>query len=622
MRLNEKQLGKSREEAQRKIPLVQEKHGIVLTCFSLFSATSFTFLLMKHFATQLAGSILVGLAPWLTATAQTSIIDYRNSSGTATIEKRTATESSLATSFTFGSYTTATGNSRAATIGSADDIFQLSNQYSAQINGRALVWRQDNTDTYLSASQPDVQVNLSTPFKSQVLLTFSREVTGLTFVIQDIDLSKVSSTAATGGSDFTDEVDFYPLDDDKKPVDMSPSSMIVNIGDPTSCKYVGPATIDGKTQVALRGTDVNGTTSSPDRQGNVSIKFKKPLKTILLTYRNLNTFACSLLRLQTIAFESIGWDSQADLTTTIVNSDAGTLVAGKTGKFTVNFGNVGDLDTKNVKAQVQIAPNLPNVTATGGGTYDPQTGIVAYPTTTIAPYGGSLTSVISYTAPAAGTLVTAVATISTTTSEGLNPSPNTATATARPVGPLPVSLTTFEAQAAGTDARLTWTTASEQNNAYFGVERSSDGQTFTQIGRVGGHGTTLAVSNYAYTDAGGASPVAGPVYYRLRQVDLDGTATYSPVRTIGLAAAGPAAVAIFPNPATPADAAVTLDLRTLPSGTYAVSLVSALGSTVASCSMQGGQNQALTLPATLASGSYLLLVQGNGLHLSQRLARR
>lgn len=578
---------------------------------------------MKQLATRLATLIFAGLAPCLSTTAQTSVIDYRNGGGTANSEKRTATETSLATSFKFGSYNTAVTNPKEATVGNNNDVFQLTSQYMAQISGRALVWRQDNSTTYMPSSLASSQVNTTTPLKSQVLLTFSREVTGLTFVIQDIDLSTLTGSASTGGSDYTDEVDFYPLDGDGKAVDMSQGNVTGSLGNPNTCKYYGPTTIDGKTQVALQGTGLNGTISGPSRQGNVTITFTQPIKTMLLTYRNLNTFRNSDLRLQTIAFEQIAWCSQADLTTTIVNSDQGALVAGKTGKFTVTFANVGDLDTDKVVAQVQLKPYLSNVTATNGGVYDRQTGIVTYPTAAIAPYGGKLTSVISYTAPAAKTLVTAVATITTCTSEGLDPNPNTASATATPVGPLPVALTAFEAKASGADARLTWTTASEVNNAYFDVERSLDGHTFVPVGRLGGHGTTLVASTYAYLDAQVASQATGPVYYRLRQVDADGTSSYSPVRTVSFAQPGlVASLGLYPNPATPTDAAVTLDLRTLPQGAYEVSLVSALGSTVAHYPAQGGHSLALALPATLASGAYLVLVQGNGLRLAQHLARR
>jgi hypothetical protein len=580
---------------------------------------SFTFFLMKHLATRLAGGLLLAAAPWLTAAAQTTTIDYRGTTGTTTVEKRRATETNLATSVTFGAYNTGVANSQEATTSNGNDIFQLTGQYNAQIDGRALVWRQDNTGTALASGVPSTTVNTATPFKAQVLLTFSREVTGLTFVIQDID----KGTLATGGgSDYTDELDFYPVNGAGNAVDMS-SGISGNIGNLNTCGYYGPSTIDGKTQVALYGRDLNGTTSAPSRGGNVTIRFAQPIKTMLLTYRNLNTYTQSALRLQTIAFEQISWDEQADLTANVVNSTVGQLVAGKTGQFTATFGNMGDLDTDNVTAQVKLTPIVSGVTASNGGVYDSQTGIITYPTSAMALYKGQLTSVITYTAPAAKTVVTAVATVTTTTSEGLNPYANSASASATPVAPLPVSLTAFAAKASGPDVRLSWATASELNNDYFEVERSTDGATFAPLGRLAGHGTTLAANSYAYLDAGVASRRPGRAYYRLRQVDLDGTATYSPVRTVDLAGADlTAAVGLYPNPAAPTDAAVTLDLRSLPQGAYEVSLVSTLGSTVARYTAQGGQDQPLSLPKALASGPYVVLVQGNGLHLTQRLARR
>ena len=578
---------------------------------------------MKHLVTKAASLLLLGVAPSLAAQAQTSTIDYRYSANTGNIEKRRATETSLATSFTFGPYNTAVANSNEVTTGNGNDVFQLTSQYSAQIDGRALVWRQDNTGTQLWGDTPHEQYNYFTPFKSQVKLTFTREVVGLTFVIQDIDRATLTTSASTGGSDYTDEVDFYPLNGAGQPVDISYGNVTGRISNQNTCDYYGPTTIEGKTQVALRGKGLNGTTGTPNRSGNVTITFEKPVKSIVLTYRNLNTFTHSSLRLQTIAFEQISWCSQADLTTSITNTDTSPLLAGATGHFRVDFKNVGDLNTDNVVAQVKIEPFLVNVQASNGGIYDRQTGIITYPTAGIACFNGHLTSDITYTAPAAKTLVTAVATITTTTSEGLNPNPNHDEAQATPVSPLPVVLTAFDAKAAGADVRLTWATASEVNNAYFDVERSTDGKTFAALGRVSGHGTSLVASTYAHLDAGVASHLAGLVYYRLRQVDADGTATYSPVRSVRLAGASPvASLGLYPNPAAPTDAAVTLDLSALPQGAYEVSLVSALGSTVAHYTSQGGQSQPLALPAALASGPYLVLVQGNGLRLSQRLARR
>jgi hypothetical protein len=118
-----------------------------------------------------------------------------------------------------------------------------------------------------------------------------------------------------------------------------------------------------------------------------------------------------------------------------------------------------------------------------------------------------------------------------------------------PGAPLPVVLTDFTAQAQAGGVRLAWATASEVNSAYFAVERSPDGRAFAELGRVAAAGTSIATHRYAYLDA---SAPAGVVYYRLRQVDLDGPAHYSPVRAVTWAggAAG-LALYLYPNPARP-----------------------------------------------------------------------
>jgi uncharacterized repeat protein (TIGR01451 family) len=174
--------------------------------------------------------------------------------------------------------------------------------------------------------------------------------------------------------------------------------------------------------------------------------------------------------------------------------------------------------------------------------------------------------------------------------------------------PLPVVLVEFTAQAvANRDALLSWHTASEQHNDHFELERSFDGTHFTKIGQVAGHGTTSAASAYAFTDAGVAAQATGPVYYRLRQVDLDGTATYSPQRTVSFPQAATLSLGLYPNPVA---ATTTLDLRQLPaSATYQAQLLDATGRQVRTWTLPGGQAQPLDL-TSLASGSYLLLVSG------------
>ena len=94
---------------------------------------------------------------------------------------------------------------------------------------------------------------------------------------------------------------------------------------------------------------------------------------------------------------------------------------------------------------------------------------------------------------------------------------------------LPVTLASFNTKANGRMANLDWATASEANNAYFDVERSADARSFISLGRVAGRGTTAARQTYSFTDE---APANGANYYRLKQVDTDGTFSYSPVRVV------------------------------------------------------------------------------------------
>jgi hypothetical protein len=111
--------------------------------------------------------------------------------------------------------------------------------------------------------------------------------------------------------------------------------------------------------------------------------------------------------------------------------------------------------------------------------------------------------------------------------------------------PLPVVLTFFTAAAQPAGTQLMWGTASETNSAFFAIERSLDGRTFSELGRVAAAGTSAGAHRYSWLEAGLVA-VVGPRYYRLRQVDHDGTTTYSPVRTVAGAASE---LTLFPNPA-------------------------------------------------------------------------
>lgn len=116
-------------------------------------------------------------------------------------------------------------------------------------------------------------------------------------------------------------------------------------------------------------------------------------------------------------------------------------------------------------------------------------------------------------------------------------------------GALPVTLTSFTATTKANVVNLAWATASERDNKEFILERSYDAVNFEPVQTVSGNGTTNTVQNYLTTDA---APAKGTVYYRLKQVDLDGAYEYSKAISVALKPATVAPVlaveSVYPNP--------------------------------------------------------------------------
>lgn len=97
--------------------------------------------------------------------------------------------------------------------------------------------------------------------------------------------------------------------------------------------------------------------------------------------------------------------------------------------------------------------------------------------------------------------------------------------------PLPVTLFDFLATVSDDNhVQLKWKTGTEINNSHFEVERSVDGVSFSEIGRVSGKGNSSITQQYAFSDATIAKlRTVSAVYYRLKQVDLDGKYKHSNV---------------------------------------------------------------------------------------------
>jgi len=111
-------------------------------------------------------------------------------------------------------------------------------------------------------------------------------------------------------------------------------------------------------------------------------------------------------------------------------------------------------------------------------------------------------------------------------------------------GVLEVDLISFDVRNVYDDEVLiTWSTAIEINSDYFVIERSNDAREWQEIGREKGAGNATQLNSYTYTDM---DPLQGISYYRLKEVDLNGSVSYSEIRVVNINSSGE--LTIFPNP--------------------------------------------------------------------------
>lgn len=178
--------------------------------------------------------------------------------------------------------------------------------------------------------------------------------------------------------------------------------------------------------------------------------------------------------------------------------------------------------------------------------------------------------------------------------------------------PLPVELVAFDAKRSGANTFVTWQTASEKNSAGFEVEVAVDGIKFRKLAFVASKSANSATaSNYSYTDTEAGK--SGVRYYRLRQVDIDGQYSYSPIRAVSFAGANDAAVASlssYPSPFTSSDQAA-LVLQAPTAGTAQLQLTDLMGRTIVSRSVTtvaGISEVAVPNARELAAGTYLVKV--------------
>ena len=114
-------------------------------------------------------------------------------------------------------------------------------------------------------------------------------------------------------------------------------------------------------------------------------------------------------------------------------------------------------------------------------------------------------------------------------------------------GPLPLELLEFKGSLVNDNGFLQWKTENEISASFFVLERSTDANNYSPVATILASNTT-GIHDYTFTDPNVTSLGVAIVYYRLRQVDMDGKFKYSGILALSIENKKITSIRIFPNP--------------------------------------------------------------------------
>lgn len=177
---------------------------------------------------------------------------------------------------------------------------------------------------------------------------------------------------------------------------------------------------------------------------------------------------------------------------------------------------------------------------------------------------------------------------------------------------VPIQLVHFTATLnAQNNVDLTWSTGVEINNDFFTVEKTADGANYETVLVIEGAGSSSQPLNYSCVDY---SPYSGVSYYRLKQTDVNGYATYSEIETVVYEPDTDFALELSPNPGD--GSAVQLTVNAEADQEIRVVFYDASGKACHSEQMIAGNSglnyYCIEFPETLVPGIYLVTVITSG----------
>jgi len=166
---------------------------------------------------------------------------------------------------------------------------------------------------------------------------------------------------------------------------------------------------------------------------------------------------------------------------------------------------------------------------------------------------------------------------------------------------LPVEFIEFKAIPDENSVDLSWTTGSESNTSHFIIERSKDGIDFSPIGSLNAAGNSYSQIKYSYPDD---NPIIGMNYYRLTQVDIDGSEVKTKILDVLFTKEN--GITIFPNPV---DDEVTVYLNDIHG--EQIHIIDVNGKIVKNININELNNIKFSMNG-LDSGSYILVITNGG----------
>ena len=179
---------------------------------------------------------------------------------------------------------------------------------------------------------------------------------------------------------------------------------------------------------------------------------------------------------------------------------------------------------------------------------------------------------------------------------------------------LPVELVYFQAEVQNESINLNWSTATEINNSHFEIEHSTDGSNFRKVGILKGWGNSIDTHDYKFIHY---KPEEGQNYYRLKQVDFNGTFEYSKVEVVSYKTK----VIDFNIIPTTASSNIKINIKGMRNSGL-ITIVDLNGRVLQEVSFEEGQNSLIINTNQLAPGFYFAQLRSKSEILNKRFIKK